>query len=146
MRESSMKPLAGRCILIVEDNFLILLELESTLLNAGARVVSCTALTQAAARIDEEEIDAGLLDVRIGMGSIAPVAQKLADRGKPFIFYTGQVAWDPELARWPEVPVVAKPAPPEVIVKALVQIMPGAYLTESARQSFAEDQAKLRPE
>jgi hypothetical protein len=41
----------------------------------------------------------------------------------PFVFYTGQVADDRIMTEWPECRIVSKPAPPHVIVAAVVAEM-----------------------
>jgi DNA-binding NarL/FixJ family response regulator len=116
--------LRGRHLLIVEDNFLILLELEAVLRDAGAETVqTCRTVKDALARADEETLSAGILDVRIGPDSVAPVARRLAARGAPFVFYTGQVENNRLLAEWPNCKIISKPAPPHVIVNAVARLL-----------------------
>jgi DNA-binding NtrC family response regulator len=114
--------LAGAGVLAVEDEFLLLLELETVLLEAGARKVrSCRTIEQALAAADSEDFDVGVLDIRLGDDTVAPVARKLMQRGIPFVFYTGQIADNSELAGWTQIPVVAKPAAPAAIVQAVAE-------------------------
>jgi DNA-binding response OmpR family regulator len=113
------KPLGGARVLVVEDDFLILMELEWVLRGAGAETLACRTVQQALARVDGEDIAAAILDVRLGSDSVAPVARELARRGVPFVFYTGQTANDAFIAEWPGCTIVSKPALPPKIVAAL---------------------------
>ena len=68
-------------LLLVEDDFFILLELETMLIEAGARIVGCCRTVEAALILaNQSDIDAALLDVRLGTGTIAPVARRLAEQ------------------------------------------------------------------
>jgi DNA-binding response OmpR family regulator len=116
--------LRGTHLLLVEDNFLILLELEAVLRDAGAESIqSCRTVKDALARADDDGISAAILDVRIGRDSVTPVARRLAARGTPFLFYTGQIENDCLLAEWPNCQIISKPAPPHAIVSALGKLL-----------------------
>jgi hypothetical protein len=47
------------------------------------------------AKVASREIDAALLDNRLGRESIAPAARELKKKGIPFASYSGQVETDP---------------------------------------------------
>jgi DNA-binding response OmpR family regulator len=116
--------LEGVRVLVVEDDFIIALELESILRNAGAEIVGlCRTVTDALALADQGAVTAAILDVRLDGETIAPVARKLARLGTPFFFYTGQVGGDPALSEWPGCTVLAKPASPRAIVAALAALI-----------------------
>ncbi len=116
----------GARVLIVEDDFLLLMELESILKEAGAEVAGmCRTVDDALAATRQNGFSAAILDVRIGDHSIRPVAHCLAEHGTPFIFYTGQTAADPELQDWAGRPVLAKPASADSIITALAEILHG---------------------
>ena len=127
MKENTDLPAAqalhGMRILAVEDDFLVMLELTTMLRDAGATVRSCGTVAQALSTAESETFAAAVLDIRVGRESVAPVAQKLAALGTPFVFYTGQIAGDSTLVQWPNAGVISKPAPPSVLVKALVQVL-----------------------
>lgn len=83
--------LAGRRILIVEDDPFIALALEDMLSELGLVVAgSVRDVTAALAVAAVQEIDIALLDVNVGPEKVDPVADLLAGRGCPFIFATGQ--------------------------------------------------------
>jgi DNA-binding response OmpR family regulator len=112
--------LAGMRVLLVEDEFLIQLELEALLTDAGACVAGLCGSIKAALDIAEREsIDVALLDVRLGPHTVAPVARLLRGRGIPFVFYTGQTDIDPTLAEWPDAAIVPKPSDRAEIIFAL---------------------------
>ncbi len=82
--------LAGRRVLIVEDNPLIALELEEMLRERGLAIAgTARSLDAALALAASERIDVALLDVNVGRQKIDPVANLLASRSCPFVFLTG---------------------------------------------------------
>jgi DNA-binding LytR/AlgR family response regulator len=116
--------LSGAPVLIVEDDFLILMELERILSEAGAEIAgTCRTVREALARIEKGGIAAAVLDMRIGSESIAPVARLLMRHGVPFVFYTGQIETDPVRAEWRGCHFVAKPSQPRTIVKAVADLL-----------------------
>jgi DNA-binding NtrC family response regulator len=103
--------LNGARVLVVEDDFIILVELESILIDAGAQIAGlCRTVKDALAVIDHDGLAAAILDVRLGRETVAPVAQELSKRGIPFFFYTGQADMDSIRMEWPECKIVSKPA------------------------------------
>lgn len=119
--------LAKTRVLVVEDDFLILMELEAVLQDAGADIAGpCRNVREALSIANGSDIGAALLDVQLGADTIVPVARALSARGTPFVFYTGQMASDPILAEWPGCRVVAKPAAAHTIVAALLEAMRAA--------------------
>ena len=116
--------LSGARVLVVEDDFLIALELAATLSDAGAEVVGPSATVEAALSCAQDEtLSAAILDIRLGSETVAPVARLLADHHVPFVFYTGQSKSDPTSAEWPDCRVIAKPAHPNTIVKAVLRLL-----------------------
>jgi DNA-binding NarL/FixJ family response regulator len=82
--------LAGRRILLVEDEMLVSMALESTLQDSGATVIGPLArVKQALEAARREQIDAAVLDINLAGEKVFPVADLLAERGIPFVFYTG---------------------------------------------------------
>jgi len=116
--------LTGTRLLVVEDEPMLLLELETILSDAGADTVLLSRTTgDALARARDEQISAAILDIHLGSELVTPVARALAKRGVPFLFYTGQPRSDPVLVEWREHKVVSKPARPETIVKAVAGLI-----------------------
>jgi DNA-binding NarL/FixJ family response regulator len=94
--------LHGARVLIVEDDALLRMELEYILQEAGAEIAgSCRTVKEGLAAAANGMVAVAILDVRIGSETVDPVARQLAERGTPFLFYTGQMEKDPQLTTWP---------------------------------------------
>jgi DNA-binding response OmpR family regulator len=123
VRVETAPALDGVRVLVVEDDFIIALQLESLLLNAGAEIVGlCRSVEEALSLIEAGDVGAAVLDVRLAGETITPVARRLAQRGTPFVFYTGQVGGDPTLAEWRGCTVLSKPASARAIVAAVAAL------------------------
>ena len=84
------RPLAGKTILVVEDDFLVGHDLRAFLEGAGAAVVGPIGdVVHACDVARDREIDGAVLDVRLWNASAAPVAVALAAREVPFIVVSG---------------------------------------------------------
>ncbi|HEX4043726.1 MAG TPA: response regulator, partial [Xanthobacteraceae bacterium] len=111
-------------VLVVEDDAILLMDLETILSEAGAEIVgSCRTVRDALAAIGKRPLSVAVLDVRIGGETIAPVVRQLGKHGTPFVFYTGQVGKDPALAEWSGSRIVAKPASGRTIVAAVAETL-----------------------
>lgn len=81
-------------VLIVEDEMLIAIEIEDALRAFGYDVVGPTGKLETALQLATDEmIDAAILDVTIRGGQVFPVAEKLLERGIPFILASGYGGW-----------------------------------------------------
>ncbi|HEY0598548.1 response regulator [Brevundimonas sp.] len=82
---------AGRRVLIVEDESLVAMLLETILEDMGCIPVGPAATVDEGLRMamDGERVDAALLDVNVAGKQVFPIAQALKDRGVPFVFSTG---------------------------------------------------------
>lgn len=116
--------LAGARVLVVEDEFIIALEVQANLEEAGATVIGpAYTLDQALELAEKEKLSAAMLDLRLGRDSASPVAQLLVERHIPFLFYTGQPASDPVRRTWPQSTTLSKPASGDEIVDAVAGII-----------------------
>jgi DNA-binding response OmpR family regulator len=103
------KFLTGRRVLVVEDEMLILMMIEDMLFDLGCEaIVTASSVDQALAIIDANVIDVAMLDSNLNGVSSNPVATKLAERGVPFFFATGQKS-DGAGHKHPERPILKKP-------------------------------------
>ena len=112
--------LTGARILMVEDEILIAMQLQSIFEEHGAVVVGpCHTLAEALRRAEHERISAATLDLNLDRDSAMPVAAVLQRRSIPFVFYSVQRRGDPPIAGWSHIRVISKPADPLVLVAAL---------------------------
>lgn len=82
--------LAGKRILVVEDEAAIAMLLEDMLEDLGCTIVGPVGnLAEADALARADGIDLALLDVNVAGQPIYPVVRTLAERGVPFVFSTG---------------------------------------------------------
>ncbi|WP_292227008.1 response regulator [Brevundimonas sp.] len=83
--------LNGRRVLVVEDESLVAMLLETILEDMGCTPVGPASNIddgEAMAR-DTIDLDAALLDVNVAGRQVFPVAAALKERGVPFVFSTG---------------------------------------------------------
>lgn len=116
--------LRGRRVMIVEDEMLVAMELETLLGEQGCSVVGpAPTAARALALIDEELPDAAILDVNLDGQTAVPVAAALSAQGVPFLLATGYShALQPEMQ---DAPRVEKPVNHEQLVRALAQLLGG---------------------
>jgi DNA-binding response OmpR family regulator len=110
--------LAGKRILVVEDEALIAELAADMLLDLGARVVGpAYSLKKAMELATVEEIDGAVLDVNIRSERVDPVAEVLRHRTVPIVFATGNGDMIAGLADG--APVLEKPYTQEKLGDAL---------------------------
>ncbi len=82
-------------MLVVEDEFLLAEETRRELVKLGAVVIGPTPrVDDALFLIEDEQIDAAILDVFLSDAMVFPVAERLEELGIPFVFAT---AYDPSI-------------------------------------------------
>jgi CheY-like chemotaxis protein len=85
-----MTEFSGIKVLVVEDEGLVAMMIESALETLGCHLVSSVARVAPALEIaGTAEIDVAVLDVNVNGQPIFPVAEVLRERGIPFLFSTG---------------------------------------------------------
>ena len=121
----SEEPLAGRRILIVEDEAMIALLIEDVLTDLGSTVVGPAArLDEALALARSAEVDLAALDLNLAGDPVYPVAEALAQRGIPFVFMTGYGQLG-IAERWRGRPSIAKPFRPTQLASFLREALKG---------------------
>jgi CheY-like chemotaxis protein len=112
--------LAGRAILLVEDDYFIVKALRRQFEREGATVVGPASNVADALELlrTAPRIDAAVLDVNLQGEMVFPVAAALAERGVPFVFATGYDATviPPQHAA---VRHCSKPVEPKILAEAL---------------------------
>jgi two-component SAPR family response regulator len=105
--------LAGRRALVVEDHFLIALDMEVMLRALGVRIVDlANSIADALTAIERKPPDFAILDLKLGAKMTAlPIAEVLLDRAIPFVFATGYDEFTVVPASMRNAPIVRKPVP-----------------------------------
>lgn len=97
-------------ILIVEDQMLIAMDLEATLLDAGANsITTSSSQSDGLLQIEVKKPGVAILDVNLGTDTSLPIAEVLLSLGVPFIFATGYGEGGIIPPHLSAVPVVKKP-------------------------------------
>jgi PAS domain S-box-containing protein len=87
---SERRTLHGKRILLIEDEPLVAMDVESTLTAAGCKVVGQAAtLERAKLLIEEADCDAALVDVNLAGQPVDELATLLTRKNRPFAFVTG---------------------------------------------------------
>lgn len=115
--------LAGRRILVVEDEALVAMLIEDTLTDLGCEVVGPVAsIGEALALVRDEAVDGATLDINLGGEEAYPVAQTLEARGIRFILMSG---YAPEnlpgaYTRWR---ILQKPFSEQALARSLAEVL-----------------------
>lgn len=118
--------LSGRRVLVVEDEMMVLLNIESMLADLGCEAISVAATVESAlALVDAERFDCAMLDVNLGGQTSYSIADALVIRRIPFVFSTGY-SDDRIAVRFGDRPVLKKPYSDEELAAALVRLLPTA--------------------
>jgi DNA-binding NtrC family response regulator len=117
-------PLSRSNILIVEDQAIIALDLESAVEEANGQVIGpASTVREALKLLHTNEVDAAILDANLPDGDVTPVAEELIAAGTPFLINTG-VAVPLQLRRFPDVPVFRKPTSTSRLIQELAARLP----------------------
>lgn len=122
-----MTLLAGRRVLLVEDESLVAMNVEDMLLDLGCEVVVAMRLDKALEYARIEPFDLAVLDVNLGDARSYPVADLLFERCTPFVFATGYGKLGLEEA-YQAVPVLQKPYQAAPLEHLLIRLLTGGAL------------------
>ena len=82
--------LAGRRVLVIEDESMVMMLLQDMLEDIGCEVVdSASRLEEAIGKARSLSFDVAILDVNLNGERTYPIAEVLAERGVRFVFATG---------------------------------------------------------
>jgi DNA-binding LytR/AlgR family response regulator len=96
MAEPMGGSLCGRRLIIVEDEYLIAINLAEALEDSGAEIAGLAGSVEDARALIEAEkdrLDGAVLDVNLGGDRVYPVADMLMACRVPFVFATGYDLW-----------------------------------------------------
>jgi DNA-binding response OmpR family regulator len=106
-------------VLVVEDEFMIALDISQQLADAGFEVVGpAKSVTKALGFVADSGCDVAVLDVNLGGETSEPVAQKLQASGKPFVILSGY-STDEQLPWLNGATVLRKPTPMTDLLSAI---------------------------
>jgi DNA-binding response OmpR family regulator len=109
-------------VLVVEDEFLIALDLELLLRRHGWRVLGPAATVAAALRLLRGATpDVALLDVNLRGELVTPVAEELRARGVPFVLASAYDGHELGVVALATAPNVGKPIDERRLLAALLQ-------------------------
>jgi DNA-binding response OmpR family regulator len=116
---------AESCVLVVEDDVLIGLDVKATLDALGCHVLGPIATVGAAlVTLSTNRLDAAVLDINLGPELSFPIADALSFASVPFLFLTAyNRAILPNAHRFR--PLVTKPFLPEALVRAVTRLLGG---------------------
>ena len=113
-----------KSIMILEDEPFIAMDLQYAFQDAGAQASVAATCTDAFTLLEEEKIDAAVLDVNLGRGTTCePVALALRDAGIPFVLHTGDLDRQGEHLRSLDAPVLPKPTVAREVAERVLRLI-----------------------
>ena len=122
--DNAGESLEGMRILLVEDDPLICLDLEASLVELGALVTSATDVSAALQAIADKALDFAILDFELGRETSEPIAAAAKARNLPFLFLSGYGEQDVRFGRWPGIQVLVKPLTAATIARGIWNVLP----------------------
>jgi DNA-binding NtrC family response regulator len=115
--------LAGRRVLIVEDEFFLAILLEEDLQAAGCTIVGPFKTVKTAVDASRNEaFDVAILDINLNGQMVYPLAEELMRLGTPFLFLSGYGFGDLP-AKFRNIPRLAKPYETTMLVRELQRLL-----------------------
>ena len=114
--------LRGRSILVVEDEMLIGMDIRTALEKAGAHVTATTTVRHALILVEHDGLSAAIMDHALRDGDSTELCGRLAERGIPYVSYSG---FDPVKGASPDAPFVSKPSTMNTLLSALEKLLIG---------------------
>lgn len=116
-----------RHVLVVEDEVFVALDVAATIEDAHGTVIGPVGtVRQALNLIDENQVDAAILDVNLIDGDVGPVLARLVAQNIFVVIHTGGGLPTALAERFPGLPVFQKPIPPSVLMHTLASALKAA--------------------
>jgi DNA-binding NtrC family response regulator len=112
--------LAGRSILVIEDEPLIAIEITTAFERVGATVTKVSTARQALAHLELAEPCAVIMDLLLGSDDARPLITHLEVRGIPYVIYSGFVR---STNLGAAVPQISKPANADMLVTTVAGLL-----------------------
>ncbi len=121
IRTAPLSDLAGLAILVVEDQMLIALNVETMLMEGGAdRIETCGSVADALRKLSTFTPDVAVLDINLGEDNSLPIAEELSKRGIPMVFATGYSGIATIPAALARMPIIHKPYDTDTLIQAIL--------------------------
>jgi CheY-like chemotaxis protein len=121
--DKAYRRLAGKRLLVVEDEMLVALALSAGLQDAGAEVLASTgSASEALDIIESQPLDGALLDANLKGRPVDDIAAALTRRNVPFVFVTGYGRESLQRA-FATAPLLAKPFSQAQLLEAATQLV-----------------------
>ena len=114
--------LRGRSILVVEDEFLIAMDIMQALEQAGANATITTTVRHALILIEHDGLSAAIMDHALSDGDSTALCARLQARGIPYVSYSG---FDPVEGASLDAPHISKPVSMDVLMSAMENLLAG---------------------
>lgn len=115
--------LAGRRVLVVEDEFMVSALIEDILLDSGCQIAGVASrLNDALEKAKSLSFDVAIVDVNLNGQQSLPVAEILAKRHIPFVLASGYGASSLSEA-FPNVPILQKPFQQKDLAQAISEAL-----------------------
>lgn len=116
----SSTSLAGRTILVVEDEPLIALDIGNAFENAGAVLLFAGSLAQAVRLVEHDPLSAAVMDFGLSDGDADAICARLEARAIPYVLHSG---YSERIGVDRQGMVIPKPAHPRALVEAIVALL-----------------------
>lgn len=113
--------LAGRSILVVEDEPLIALDIVDAFQKVGAITLTARTVADAIHLVEHDGLSAAVLDFGLGDDDATAVCGRLEERAIPFVLHSGYTHGSDACRGGAIVP---KPADPAVLVRTILGLLP----------------------
>ena len=119
--------LAGRLVLLAEDEFILALDIGQMLQALGCRLLGpVAAVAEGLAALERERPDLAVLDVRLADGWSTPLATALRTLAIPFVLTTGYSCEEVKSPAFTGAPCLVKPYGSEQLRSALLALLPAS--------------------
>ncbi len=117
--------LSGARVLLLEDEFLIAMDVEQLCRDNGAKDVSIMRNLSETQEMsfDPKSFDVAIIDIMLDGQSSLGFAEHLRDVGVPFVFASGYADADDVFATFPGIPVINKPYASDELVGAVCRAL-----------------------
>jgi DNA-binding response OmpR family regulator len=114
--------LRGRSILVVENEFLIAMDIVQALEKAGAIATMTTTVRHALILVEHDGLSAAIMDHALSDGDSIELCARLRARGIPYVSYSG---FDPVKGASADAPHISKPVSMDVLMSAMEGLLAG---------------------